>query len=163
MATTNEGSEFNINSPLVIALVAIIIAVVVIGVIVVVFLILRYQNSASTKTRGLKTRIGPESRDNGHTHKKRDSTGMIFDIEGKEESFEESYAEGAVGHQQQLTPGRSLPVRSQTIYGSKPPSTSTITLQSSTIQEYTEWSYAQFLDLRNDILVSTFFGTLECS
>ncbi|CAG8627532.1 6317_t:CDS:1 [Dentiscutata heterogama] len=135
MATTNEGSEFNINSPFVIALVVIIIAVVVIGVIVVVFLILRYQNkSASTKTRGLKTRIGPESRDNGHTHKKRDSTGMIFDLEGKEESFEESYAEGAVGHQQQQTSGRSLPVRSQTIYGSQPPSTSTIALQSSTIQ-----------------------------
>ncbi|RIB20979.1 hypothetical protein C2G38_1141458 [Gigaspora rosea] len=136
MATTNEGSEFKINSPLVIALVAITITVVVIGVLVVIFLILRYQNkSATTKSRGLRnTRIGAESRDNGLTHKKRDSTGMIFDLEGKEEEFEDTYAEGAVGQQQEQLSGRSMPVRSQTIYGSQPPSTSTITLQSSTIQ-----------------------------
>ncbi|CAG8803632.1 19900_t:CDS:1, partial [Racocetra persica] len=147
MATTNtstsnpteihEGSELNINSPLVIAIIAIMVIVLIIGVIVIVFFILRYKNksaSPSSKARGLrKFRIGSEARDDGHTHKKRDSD-VILDLEGKEESFEESYAEGAVGHQQHQMGGRSMPVRSQTIYGTQPPSTSTIDLQSSTIQ-----------------------------
>ncbi|CAG8447906.1 10893_t:CDS:2 [Scutellospora calospora] len=125
-----EGSDFKINSSLVIALVVITISVLVIGVTVIVFFILRRQNeSTDLKTRGFRPT-------DVHTHKKRDSAGEIFNIGEKEETFEESFSEGAVGHHQQLSSGRSMPVRSQTIYGTQPPSTSTIDLQADWMLEH---------------------------
>ncbi|CAG8622360.1 6209_t:CDS:1 [Acaulospora morrowiae] len=135
--TTTSSSDNKLNSSVVVALIVFAIAVLAIGLIVILIIYFR-RRKKDMQSRGLKPfylnpRIEPDSHKGSRTRRKSqvkipqyDQNIIVMEEEGKEEPFEESYAEGAVGKAATTThSGRSLPVRSQTMYGTTTPSSST--------------------------------------
>ncbi|CAG8593114.1 12161_t:CDS:2 [Acaulospora colombiana] len=116
---TSTSFDNKLNEPAAIALIAIAISVLVIE-----------KQSRGLKPFYLHPRIEPVQHQRSRKSPKAptyDSNITDFEEEGKEEPFEESYAEGAVGSAAVASqhPGRNIPTRSQTMYGTTNPSSST--------------------------------------
>ncbi|CAI2178456.1 1625_t:CDS:1 [Funneliformis geosporum] len=142
-STTNEGI-FKLNSPFVLVIVIITLLVLVCAIATLLFFVFRRKKNNAEGARGLRPlTLSPSAKRSKKDSREKDSRSVkkpphqydspvLFESEdeGKEEPFEESFSEGAVGSAANQPSMRSPPVRSQTMYGSSTPSTSFVELSS---------------------------------